>query len=178
MYKTRHFWTVALFTGFFSGLLAFVLLSLLMFLASESFSPLYIMVYLLPFFTMSYAAVRLRDRYGLGMLRFSQGFRLSFTTGLVSALVFSATIYFVFSFLFMPGLFQRANMLEADFVLNNPGLPLSEIKEKKELIQQMLTPLSLSVYFFIINALVLPLAAFIIAIFARRRNRLIEDTEY
>jgi len=178
MYKKRNFWAVTLFTGFFSGLLAFVLLTLLMHLSAESFSPIYVLIYLLPVITMFWACIRLRERYNYGMLTFSQGFRVSFTTGLFSALFLSLAVYFVFSHLFMPSLFQRVNMLEADFVLNNPGLPLAEIKDKKELIQQMLTPLSLAVYFFIINAILLPFVAFIIAIFARRRSRFIEDTDY
>lgn len=175
MYKKKYFWIVGVITGFFSGLLIFLLLIVLTFLLGNSFSLLYIVLYLAPIFAMGFACVRLRERYLDGMLEFSMGFRLSVLTGFVSALVMSLMIYYVFTFLLLPSLHHRVAILESELLASNPDQTMDQIKGNKYLIQQILTPLSMALYYFIVNVFLMPLFATIIAIFAKRRNRYIDD---
>lgn len=124
---------------------------------------------------MGFGAVRLRDRFGEEVIRFGQGFRISLLIGFISAVIMSIMIYVVFTYLMLPSLGYRVGILESELISQNPGQSFSEIKQKKELIHQMLSPISLAVYYLGINLVLLPFQAFLIAIFARRRNRNISD---
>lgn len=175
MYKTWQFLLVMLITGLFTGMVAFVVyLSLLSFVHSI-FSPVYLMLYLVPFAGMWIAALRLRNRYNYRMLSYGQGFRISFSTGFVSALVFSFMVYYLFSGTLESLLNQRINTLVSQVVLENPSMSLDDLNRRKDLVNRMLAPLSQAVYFFAFNFAMLPIAAFLIAIFARRRGRIIND---
>jgi hypothetical protein len=175
MYKIKHFWIVGIITGFFSGLVVFLLLLVLMHFSTNSVSVMYILIYLLPLFFMGFGSVRLRDKYGEEVLELGQGFRVSMLIGFVSAVVMSIMIYLIFTYLMLPSLGYRVGILESELISQNPEQSFSEIKQKKELIHQMLSPVSLAVYYFGINLVLLPFQAFLIAIFARRRNRDISD---
>ncbi|MCE1202017.1 MAG: DUF4199 domain-containing protein [Bacteroidia bacterium] len=177
MYKSWQFLLVMIVTGLFTGLIAFVVyLGLLSFIHSI-FSPVNLLLYIVPFVGMWIAAVRLRNRYNYGMMRFGQGFRISFSTGFVSALVFSGLVYYLFSGLLEPLLNQRINTLVGQAVLENPSLGLEELNNRKELVHRMMAPLSQAVYFFAFNFVLLPVSAFLIAIFARRRGRILNEEE-
>lgn len=175
MYKKKYFWLVGTLTGFFLGMLVFLLQLLLFNLAISSFSPFYVLIYLLPFFGMYHAARRLREGYGLGVLHFSQGFRIAMLTGFVSAVVMSLMMYYVYSNLFIPALQQRASQLHAELLATDVTKTFDSMKERKQLITKLLSPMSLSVYYFAVNIVLLPLFAFLIAIFARRSRRDITD---
>lgn len=84
-------------------------------------------------------------------------------------------IYFIFTHLLQTTLDHRVLFLESQILASDPGQSLVDIKEKKQLIQKMLTPFSMAVYYFIVNMVLLPVFALIIAIFAKRRNRFIDD---
>lgn len=175
MYQKKHFWIVGLITGFFSGLLVFLLLIVLMHFSTNSFSFFYLLIYLLPLVFMGFGAVRLREKFAENVLEFGQAFRLSILIGVLSSVIMSTMIYYIFTYLMLPSLGYRVGILESELISQNPGQSFSEIKEKRNLIHQMLSPLSLSVYYFVINIVLLPFQAFIIAIFAHRTNRNISD---
>ena len=159
MYKKKYFWLVGTLTGFFLGMLVFLLQLLLFNLAISSFSPFYVLIYLLPFFGMYHAARRIREGYGLGVLHFSQGFRIAMLTGFVSAVVMSLMMYYVYSNLFIPALQQRASQLHAELLATDVTKSFDSMKERKQLITKLLSPLSLSVYYFAVNIVLLPLFA-------------------
>ncbi len=175
MHAKKHFWLVGILTGIFSGMIVFLAQLFLFYLSLDSFSITYILIYLLPLIPMFYAAGRLRERYGSGVLYFNQAYGLALLTGFISALVMSVMVYYVYTYLFVPALQQRAAQLQASLISNGQGLAFQMMKERKQLITKLLSPFSLSVYYFIAQLVLLPLYAFIIAIFARRRLRDITD---
>jgi ABC-type uncharacterized transport system involved in gliding motility auxiliary subunit len=69
---------------------------------------------------------------------------------------------------------MRASQVEADVLLRGRVLSLEEISQKKEMVSQMNSPLSVSMMYFILNLVLTPVFAFIIAIFAWRKNRIID----
>jgi uncharacterized membrane protein YhaH (DUF805 family) len=175
MYEKKHFWLVGILTGFFSGLLVFLFQLILFHLSLSSFSIIYALLYLIPFIAMTYASMRLRDRYGSNMLLFGQSFKLSLLTGFLSAVVMSLMIYYVYTNLFIPALQQRAAQLNSELLSTDPGMSFDKMKERKQLIIKLLSPISLAIYYFVVNTVLLPFYAFIIAIFAHRRRRDITD---
>jgi uncharacterized membrane protein YhaH (DUF805 family) len=175
MHEKKHFWLVGILTGFFSGLTVFLVQLILFHLSLSSFSIIYGLLYLIPFIAMAYASVRLRDRYGSNMLLFGQSFKLSLLTGFLSAVIMSVMIYYVYSYLFIPALQQRATQLNSELLSADPGMSFDKMKERKQLIIKLLSPLSLAIYYFVVNTVLLPFYAFIIAIFAHRRRRDITD---
>ncbi|MBK9290745.1 MAG: DUF4199 domain-containing protein [Bacteroidetes bacterium] len=175
MYKTWQFILVMLVAGLFTGLVAFVVYLALLSFVPAVFSPAFFLIYLVPFSGMWLAAVSLRNRFNYGMLRFGQGFRISFATGFVAAVVFSVAIYYMFSDMLASVLNRRIDFLVGQVVLDNPSLGLEELNNRKELVRRMLAPMSQALYFFAFNFASLPLSAFLIAIFARRRGRILDD---
>ncbi|HMM10944.1 MAG TPA: DUF4199 domain-containing protein [Bacteroidales bacterium] len=177
MYKTWQFLLVMLVSGLFTGLIAFVVYLGLLSFGTQIFSPANLLIYFVPFIGMWIAAVRLRNRYNYRMLSFGQGFRISFSTGFLSAVVFSVMVYYMFSGLFESLLNARINALVGQLVLDNPSLGLDELNNRKELVHRMLAPLSQAVYFFAFNFVLLPVWAFLIAIFVRKRGRILNEDD-
>lgn len=175
MYKQWQFWVVALVTGFFAGALMLLIQLALFHLMPEWFSPVYILIYLVPFVAMAFAAVRLRERYGDGVLSFGQAFRLSLVTGFITAAVMSALAYFVYNSLFASALQLRAAQLNAAIVKMEPELDFELMKQRRNMVAQLMGPSALALFYFVMQLLLLPIYAFIIAIFARRRRRDITD---
>jgi hypothetical protein len=175
MYKTWQFLLVMLVAGVFTGIITFfVYLALLSFVHSI-FSPAHIMLYFVPLAGMWIAALRLRRRFSYDMLRLGQAFRISFSTGFVAAIVFSLLIYYMFSGPLEHVLNQRIDILVGQVVLDNPSLGLDELNNKKEMVHRLLAPLSQAVYFFAFNFVLLPFSAFLIAIFVRKRGRVLHE---
>lgn len=174
-YRRRSFWWVGIIFGLFSGLIVFLFQLLLFHLSTNTFSPVYLIIYLIPFIAMSMASRRLREHYGEGVLGFGQGFRLSVLTGFVSATIMSVMVYFIYSELFEAALLLRASQLHASLVSENPGMDFNLMKQRKDLISKLLSPVSLAIYYFIIQIVLAPVLAFFIAIFAMRRRRDITD---
>ncbi len=175
MYRQLHFWMVGLVTGFFAGLIMLLVQLLLFHLLQGSFSPAFGLIYLVPFVAMSMAARRLRERYGDGVLRFGQAFRLSVLIGITTALVMATSVFFVYDILFDQALQLRAAQLNASVVKARPDMDFELLKQRRSLVSQLMSPFSLAVYYLVIQLLLLPVYAFIIAIFARRRRRDITD---
>jgi hypothetical protein len=173
MYKTLHFWLVAFLSGLFGGLLVFVLLFTFNLLIDKSFSLVYVMVYLFPLFIMWYATVLLRDRFGMGVISFWQALFFSALTGFICALVMSAAIYYVYTHLNAPALQHRANQLEAGLLQSAIE---GNLQEKKNLVRNLMSPQQLAKYFGLLNLILLLPYALFIAIFARRKNRFLDES--
>jgi hypothetical protein len=174
MHKSWHFWLVGISTGIFSGLLMLLLYFGMNYLANSYFSVYYIFIYLFPLISLGAACYFLQRFFGMGVLRFKHAFRLSLLTSVISAAIFSIGMYFVFSQLNQPAISARSTMIESDYILGRQGLTYNEMRDKKEQIAQILSPLSIAVMYFLLNIVLTPLFALIIAIFAKRKNRFIE----
>ncbi len=175
MYKQWQFWLVTLLTGFFAGALMLLVQLVLFHLTFESFSPIYILIYIIPFIAMAFACIRLRERYGQGVLGFGQAFRQALLTGLIAAIVMSVLVYFVYDSLFASALQLRAAQLNATLVKLHPELDFGLMKQRRNLVSQLMEPIALGIFYFLMQLLLLPIYAFIIAIFVRRRRRDITD---
>jgi hypothetical protein len=165
---------VGLLTGFFGGLVNYIILLLLLYFVHDSYSLLYIMIYLFPFVFVAFANIRLRERYNQGMLSFGQSFRLSVLTGFFASLVLSLMVYFVFTYFLTGILHYRALALESDLIGLQNVKSMEEIRNLKVWIKNMLSPLNLAAYYFILNLILIPIQAVIIAIFVWRKKRFIE----
>ncbi|MBU1010775.1 MAG: DUF4199 family protein [Bacteroidetes bacterium] len=174
MHKQIDFWIVGLVTGFFGGLLTFLLLFVVNLLVNNNYSFVFGTVYLAPAFFMAYACARLRGKYGSGVLSYGSGFRLSLLTGLVTALVMSVAIYFVYTYLYTPTLSYRLGRLESELVGKQATAGYAAIAEKQQTLRNLMSPLNLSLLFAAVNLALSPVYAVIIAIFARRKNRFLE----
>lgn len=177
MYKTWHFLLVMIVAGLFTGLITFVVYLALLSFVQGIYSPVHIMLYIVPFAGMWVAALRLRRRFSYDMISFGQAFRISFSTGFVAAIVFSLMVYYLFSDPLAHVLNQRINTLVGQVVLDNPSLGLDEISRRKELVHRMMAPMSQAIYFFAFNFVLLPVSAFLIAIFVRKRSRLLDEND-
>jgi hypothetical protein len=174
MHKLWHFWLVGILSGLFSGLIMLVLYFSVNYLANNYFSVYYIFIYFFPLLSLWTACYVLRHFFGLGVLRFKHAFRLSLLTSFISAIVFSIGMYFVFTYLNQPSTGARSTLIESEYQLGRQGLSFEEIKDKKEQLQLFLSPFSIAFMYFLLNIVLTPFFALIIAIFARRKNRFIE----
>ncbi|MDP3462278.1 MAG: DUF4199 domain-containing protein [Bacteroidales bacterium] len=174
LYKTWQFWLVGLFTGFFGGLLTFLLLFLVNLLVVKEYSYLYLFVYLAPLFFLWFSCLRLRNNYAQGVLSFGSGFRLSLLTGLILVSVLSLAIYFVYTYLNNPTLEFRINRIETDLVSKEAANGLQSINSKRQFLREIMSPAYLAIVHAIVNLSLLPVYAFLIAIFARRKNRFLD----
>ncbi len=173
MYKTLHFWLVAPLSGLFGGLLVFVLLFTFNLLLDRSFSLIYVMVYLFPLFIMWYATAVIRDRFGMGVISFRQAFFFSAFTGIITAFVMSVVIYYVYTHLNAPALQYRANQLEAELLQSAIH---GDLQEKKSMVRSLMNPRQLALYFGMLNLILMPVFALFIAIFAKRKNRYLDES--
>lgn len=172
-YNIFQFWIVGLLTGLFTGLLTFVLYFGFNLVADRSFSFLFILIYLLPAFGMYYAVIRLRNRYGRGVIKFNQAFRLALLTGFVAAVVMGLLVYFIYTYMSPQGLESRMSYLEAA-VLKEGHYLAQDIRQLRSLIKTLLSPVLMAFSIFVVNLVLSLLFAFIIAIFARRKDRYID----
>jgi hypothetical protein len=174
MYKNWQFWVVGSFTGFFGGLLTFLILFLVNLLVVSEYSYLYLAAYITPAFFYWYACTRLRNRYAQGVMSFSTGFRLSLLTGLILITLMSAAIYFVYTYLNNPTLEFRINRIETELISNEATSGLGKINSTRQFVRELMTPKYLAVMQATVNLVLLPVYAFFIAIFARRKNRYLD----
>lgn len=174
MYKNVHFWVVIFLSGLFGGLLIFVLLFTFNLLLNSYFSFLYLFIYLSPLVVMHFATTRLRDFFGQGVMSMKQAFVTAFSAGFLSALVMSLTIYFVYAYLNSPALEHRFSTLEAEMLRQGN---MEELRQKRQLLRSLINPKSMAIYFGAVNLLLLPLYAFLIAIFAKRKNKYLDPAQ-
>ena len=174
MYSKWQYRFVGLVAGLFSAMLMLLLYFGMGLFSNNYFSVYYFLVYLFPLASFSLASIFLRNRYNNGALPFGKSFKLSLLTGIVISIVFSAGMYLCIKYLSQPSFGMRASQVEADVLLRGRVLSLEEISQKKEMVSQMNSPLSVSVMYFILNLILTPVFAFIIAIFAWRKNRIID----
>jgi hypothetical protein len=173
VYSSKHFWLVCSITGLFSGLWLLVLYFGLSLLTNNYYSIYYILIYLFPLFTAYLASIILRNRFGKGVMRFAQSFKLTIFTLIISAVFFSVGIYFIYIYLNQPAFDMRTSLIESEIMLKENGMTMDEMKEKKDVIHQILSPMSIAVMYFILNIVLTPFFALIIAIFAKRKSRFI-----
>ena len=174
MHKSWHFWLVGSFSGLFSGLVMLLLYFGMNYISNNYYSVYYIFIYLFPLVSLWVACYLLRQFFGSGVLRFKHAFRLSLFTSVLSAVVFSVGMYFIYTRLNQPAISARSTIIESEYMFGRQGLSYDEIQDKKEQIQQILTPTSIAFMYFALNIALTPFFALIIAIFARRKNRFIE----
>jgi hypothetical protein len=174
MYKNWQFWVVGSFTGFFGGLLTFLILFLVNLLVVKEYSYLYVAVYIAPAFFYWYACIRLRNHYAQGVLSFGSGFRLSLLTGIILTAIMSAAIYFVYLYLNNPTLEFRINRIETELISKEASSGLGKINSTRQFVRELMTPKYLAILQATVNLALLPVFALIIAIFARRKNRYLD----
>lgn len=174
MHKSWHFWLVGGITGLFSGLVMLFLYFGMNYVANSYYSVYYIFIYLFPLASLWMACYFLRQFFGMGVLRFKHAFRLSLLTSVISAVIFSIGMYYIYTRLNQPAISARSTIIESEYIFGRQGLSYEEIQDKKAQIQQILTPASISFMYFALNIVLTPFFALIIAIFARRKNRFIE----
>ncbi len=172
-YSIIQFWVVGLITGLFTGLLTFVLYFGFNLVADRSFSFLFILIYLLPAFGMYYAVIRLRNRYGRGVIRFKQAYSQALLTGFVASVVMGLLVYFIYTYMSPQGLESRMSYLESA-VLKEGHYLAQDIRQLRSLIKTLLSPVLMAFSIFIVNFALALFYAFIIAIFARRKDRYID----
>lgn len=169
-YTQTHFWVVGLLTGLFTGLLSFVLYFAFNLFADRSFSLLFIFIYLFPAIGMYYAVIRLRNRYGRGVIQFRQAFSQAILAGFTASIVIGVLVYFVYTYMNPQSLQGRMSHLESS-ILQDGVYAAKDIRDVRSLIQKLLSPFLMSLSIFAINFILSMLYAFIIAIFARRKDR-------
>lgn len=174
MYTNWQFWVVGSFTGFFGGLLTFLILFLVNLLVIKEYSYLYLAVYLAPAFFYWFASIRLRDRYADGVLGFGGSFRLSMLTGFILTAVMSVAIYFVYEYLNNPTLEFRVNRIETEMIAESARSGLEQINANRQYVRELMTPKYLAILQATVNLALIPVYAFFIATFARRKNRFLD----
>lgn len=173
-YSIGQFWWVTTMFGLFTGLVLFVIYFLLSLIFKHDISIFYTLIYLLPLVGMLLAVVRLRDYYGHSTIRFSQAFWCSWITALIAALVFAAALYFVYSEMNLGELKHKSLAIEQRVLSKSEPMSLTEIRSLRQYIQTMLSPSYLAFMNFIFYSIFGLFYAFIIAIFARRKDRFLE----
>ncbi len=174
MLNTKNFWWTTLLTGLFTGLLVFTIYFLFLLLSDHIFSWIFTLVYILPFIGMSYATLRLKNRYNEGYISFNEAFISSFFTGFVAAIIYALLIYFVYTQMNSNELKYRSLQIEQYLQMQAGNLSLSEIRNLRQQINQLLSASYLSIYNLIFHTILYVIYAVIIAIFVRRKNRFIE----
>jgi hypothetical protein len=172
MHKAVHFWLVTLVSGFFGGLLVFVLLITLNLLIDNSFSLFFLTVYLAPLFVMWFSVRWLRDYFGCGKISFRQGFITAVITGIVLTVVMSLSIYCVYSHFNYPAINQRTIVLESELL---QAVNSHELQYRKNLVQRLMSPKNLAFFFMLVNFFLLPFYTIFIAIFAKRNNKYLNE---
>jgi len=104
------------------------------------------------------------------VLSFGSGFRLSLLTGLILVSVLSLAIYFVYTYLNNPTLEFRINRIETDLVSKEAANGLQSINSKRQFLREIMSPAYLAIVHAIVNLSLLPVYAFLIAIFSIRKN--------
>ncbi len=173
MHKAVHFWMVTLLSGLFGGLLVFILLFTFNLLIDRSFSLIFFIVYLAPLFVLWFSVSWLRDSFGQEVISFRQGFFTAALTGIVLTAIMSLAIYYVYSHLNYPALQQRTVLLETELMQSGN---MEGLTQKKQLVQQLMSPKNLALFFTWVNLALLPFYAFFIAIFAKRKNRYLDES--
>jgi ABC-type multidrug transport system fused ATPase/permease subunit len=173
MHKAVHFWMVTLLSGFFGGLLVFILLFTFNLLINKSFSLIFMIVYLAPLFVLWFSVSWLRDSFGKEVISFRQGFFTAALTGIILTAIMSLAIYYVYSHLNYPALEHRTILLETELMqVGN----MEDLSQKKQLVKQLMSPENLALFFTWVNLILLPFYAFFIAIFAKRKNRYLDES--
>lgn len=174
MYKNWQFWVVGSFTGFFGGLITFLLLFLINLLVVKEYSYLYLAAYLAPGFFYWLASTRLRDRYNEGILGFGNSFRMSILTGFVLTVVMSMAVYLIYEYLNNPTLEFRVNRIETEMIAESTQSGLEQINSNRLYVRELMTPKYLAILHATVNLALLPVYAFFIGTFARRKNRYLD----
>ncbi|MDD4374870.1 MAG: DUF4199 domain-containing protein [Bacteroidales bacterium] len=169
----KPWWTIVL-TGIFTGLVLFTVYFLLMVQNNQIVSWMFASIYLIPLIGMTYASIRVKNRYLGGYMKFSESFLISWLTGFLSAVVYSIFIYFIFTFLNSNELDYRALLLEQFLQMQSGSISIQEIHTMKSNISQLLSASYLALLNLIFHSVLATIYAFIIAIFVRRKISLIE----
>ena len=149
-YSPKQYWTTTLCSGLILSLLSSVLYFIFYWFFYVQQSFIFSIIYLLPLLGSTLTLAFFKHKFVWKEFSYGAAFLMSFATGFISALMFSAILFIAYTFL----LESRIDLFEN---IDN------------ETLQQLMSPLAVSLSMFFINIVLSFIYSLIIAIFAKRK---------
>ena len=149
-YTPKQYWTTILCSGLMLSLLSSVLYFTFYWFLYVQQSYVFSITYLLPLLGSTLTLAFFKHKFVWKEFSYSAAFMMSFATGFISALLFSAFLFVAYTFLIE----SRIDLFEN---IDN------------ETLQQLMSPLAVSLSMFFINIVLSFIYSLIIAIFAKRK---------
>lgn len=149
-YTSKQYITTILCAGSIIAILSSALYFCLYWFLYVPYSFVFSLIYILPLIGSIITLYFFRIKYVWSNFRYCAAFGLSFLTGTLSALLFSIILFIAYYF----GLESRITLYE---MIDN------------EMLEQLMSPLAISISMFIINILLSFIFSLIFAIFAKRK---------
>lgn len=172
-FSLADFWKAIFVVGLFTGLLTFLAYFSINVFTNSSFSILYIIIYLFPFFAMLFEALNFRNNYAYNEMYFIDTFSLTSLTGLVSSVVMSLLIYLIYKYLNAGDIESRLRELEASIVTQSSITQIEDIKQLRDTLRTILSPTLLALWMFVLNIALTIIYALVISIFVRKKKTFI-----
>ena len=149
-YTPKQYWTTILCSGLILSLMSSVLYFIFYWFLYVQQSYIFSIIYLLPLLGSTLTLAFFKHKFVWKDFSYGAAFLMSFATGFISALIFSAILFISYTFL----LESRIDLFEN---IDN------------ETLQQLMSPLAVSLSMFFINMVLSFIYSLIIAIFAKRK---------
>ena len=149
-YTPKQYWTTILCSGLILSLLSSALYFAFYWFLYVQQSFVFSIIYLLPLLGSTLTLAFFKHKFVWKDFSYGAAFLMSFATGFVSALLFSVFLFVAYSFLIE----SRIDLFE---------------NADNETLQQLMSPLAVSLSMFFINIVLSFIYSLIIAIFAKRK---------
>lgn len=149
-YTPRQYWLTILCSGLLSGLLSSALYFVFYWFLYVQQSYIFSAIYLSPLLVATLAMVIFKHRFVWKEFSYRAAFLMLFTIGFISAAILSAVLFFAYTF-FLESRMDLYNDIEI------------------EMLQQLMSPMAISLSMFFINVALSLFYSLIIAIFAKRK---------
>ena len=149
-YTPKQYWTTILCSGLILSILSSVLYFAFYWFFYVQHSFVFSIIYLLPLLGSTLTLAFFKHKFVWKEFSYGAAFMMSFATGFISALLFSAFLFVAYTFLIE----SRIDLFEN---IDN------------ETLQQLMSPLAVSLSMFFINIVLSFIYSLIIAIFAKRK---------
>ena len=149
-YTPKQYWTTILCSGLILSLISSVLYFTFYWFLYVQQSYIFSIIYLLPLLGSTLTLAFFKHKFVWKEFSYGAAFLMSFAVGLISAILFSAFLFVAYSFLIE----SRIDLFE---------------NADNETLQQLMSPLAVSLSMFFINIVLSFIYSLIIAIFAKRK---------
>ena len=151
-YTSKQYWSTILTAGFILGILSSLLYLLLYCFLYVQQSFVFSLIYLFPLLGSTITVAFFKHRFVHKDFSYGVAFKMSFLTGILSALILSAVL-----------LISYISFLESRIDLYDDI--------DNEVLQRLMSPFAISISMFLINVVLSLLYSLIFAIFAKNKNK-------